>query len=325
MAMSVSVALATYNGVRFVGAQVASILEQTHPPAEVIVSDDGSADGTLDRIRDEFDRRPKHSTRLILLGDGGHLGVTGNFERALEACSGDLIALADQDDLWRPDRLEIAKALFEADDSALFTHSDARLIGPNGDSLGLSLFEALPFNARDRAEVAAGRAFDVYLRRNLATGATVLLRRRLLDSVLPIPVGWVHDEWLAIVAAALGGVRVIEEPLIDYRQHGGNAIGVAEPTLAYRVARMLAPRGDRYRVLAERAEELVARLEELLVSESVLTLARSKARFEIVRKGLPEQRLARIPAVLREYRAGSYATLSSQGDLDVIRDILQPS
>jgi hypothetical protein len=145
----------------------------------------------------------------------------------------------------------------------------------------------------------------------------------LLASTLPFPTEWVHDEWLAIVAAATGEVRLLDEPLIDYRQHDENAIGAGKPTLGYRFGRMIAPRGTRYADLAARSAVLTARLDSLDVPERWRTLAQAKAAFEARRAAYPKSRLARVGAVLHERR--SYSTLSSQGSLDVVRDLIQPA
>ncbi|MCW4385015.1 glycosyltransferase family 2 protein [Salinibacterium sp. SYSU T00001] len=321
---TVSVALATYNGERFVAEQVTSILTQSRPPTELVVADDGSTDATLDVIRDVHGRLGA-SVALRVLEAEGRLGVTANFERALRACTGELIALSDQDDVWHPDRLAAAVPSFEVRPELLLQHSDARLVDGEGSPIGAGLLDALWVSPGERREIAEGRAFEANLRRNLVTGATVLLRRSLLEHALPIPDSWVHDEWLAIVAASTGQVELLDAALIDYRQHGGNQIGATKPTLRYRIGRMLEPRGDRYERLARRAQALAERLETLPVSPERRGAARDRARFDRVRAGLSRHRVARLGPVLREYRAGSYRRLSSQGTLDVARDLLQPA
>ena len=85
--------------------------------------------------------------------------------------------------------------------------------------------------------IHGGRAFDVFLRRNLVTGATTVLRRSLLAHAAPFPVEWLHDEWLAIIAAAIGRVDVLEDELIDYRQHESNQIGAQRDTFVRKVRR----------------------------------------------------------------------------------------
>jgi glycosyltransferase involved in cell wall biosynthesis len=324
MSLSVSVALATYNGAQFVEQQVRSILEQTHPPDELVVSDDGSSDATVELVESAIAATGLPGLRVVILRSGERLGVVGNFARAIEATSGDLVALSDHDDVWQPNRLSTVIPLFEREPRLLFSHADARLVGPDGASLGTTLLQSLGVRTKERDAIARGEAFEAYIRRNLATGATSMFRRSLLDAALPFPNEWVHDEWLAIIAAAIGEVRLVDEQLVDYRQHGSNEIGVEDPTVRYRVGRMLMRRGDRYEQLSVRSRLLADRLSQLNVAADVMALANDKARFEEARARYPASRLARIGPVLREFVAGSYRTLSSQGDLDVVRDLVQP-
>lgn len=321
---AISVALCTFNGARFIGQQLQSILDQTRAPEEIVISDDGSTDATLDVVRSVFTAAKKREITLRILESTNNLGVTANFERAVNACNGPLIALSDQDDIWHPDRLADAITAFD-DPALMLQHTNARLVDTHGEPLGVSLFEALRLSSGERQLIVEGNAFDVYIRRNVATGATMLFRKSLLEYALPFPAEWVHDEWLAIIAAAVGDVQLIQESLIDYRQHDSNQIGVKKSTLKYRVGRMVQPRGDRYFKLAARALVLCKRLDIIPASPEVRQRAQDRARFDDVRSTLPSARYLRIGTVLREWRKGSYSRLSSQRGLDVLRDILQPA
>jgi len=320
---SVSVALCTYNGAAYLGDQLRSILEQSVPPAEIVIADDGSTDGTLELIEGVIAAGPAVSIRL--LRGVAPLGVTRNFERAIRATTGDLVVLCDQDDVWHPDRVAVALRDFEASPGLLLWHSDARLVDGAGADLGFGLFESLALTSADIAEINDGDALAVYIRRNLVTGATAVIDRRLLSAALPFPDAWVHDEWLGAIAAATGRVHVSTTASIDYRQHSTNQIGVVRPTLRHRIGRMLEPRGDRYAILAARAEALVRRLETVGDHPAALRLAERKLEFEVERARYPQNRLARVRPVLRRLRSGSYRELSSQGTLDVVRDIIQPA
>ncbi|WP_309617135.1 glycosyltransferase family 2 protein [Salinibacterium sp.] len=321
--MRISVALATYNGAQFIEEQVASILRGSRVPEEVVLADDGSTDNTVELVRAAFGGS-RTSAQLHVLPAQVRLGVTANFERAVSACTGDIIVLSDQDDVWHEYRLAVAERSFEARPRLLLQHSDARLVDSAGKPLGVSLIDALTVRAGERLALDSGRAFQAYVRRNLATGATVAMRRKLIDLAAPFPPEWVHDEWLAIIAAALGEVEFVDSELIDYRQHDSNQIGVAKPTLSYRVGRMLEPRGERFVLLSARSQILVDRLAALPVAPGVLKLAEQKASFEARRAAMPDQRVRRLGAIVREVVRGSYGRLSSQGIIDVARDLIQP-
>lgn len=319
----VSVALCTHNGAEFLGEQLSSILGQSRPPHELVLSDDASTDGTVELAAGIMAGHPEVDFRV--LRNDPPLGVTKNFERAVKATTGELIALSDQDDVWHSGRLERIIAEFEARPELLLLHGDARLVDASGSPLGRALFEAIDTTAWELERINSGHAFEALVRRNLATGATVVFRRDLLERALPFPGSWVHDEWLAVIAAASGHgtVDFLAEPLVDYRQHGGNQIGARKLGPAGKLRRLMEPRRQRNARLVAAFDELERRLAQLPVAPDVLAVAREKAEHERVRNRYPEGRLRRVAPVLREFRTGRYA-LSGRGLPDVVRDLLQP-
>lgn len=320
MTARVSVALATYNGGRFISEQLRSILTQTAPVHEIVIADDGSRDDTVGIAREVL--ATFVGDVVVLEPERRSLGVTKNFERALRACTGDVIALADQDDVWHTDKLERMIAALGAD--GLLAFSDALLVGEHGQPLegNPRLFDGLGVTAWERERIAAGDAWSVFLRRNLVTGATAVMRRELLDLAGEFPEAWVHDEWLAIVAAANGGVRLLDEPTIDYRQHGANQIGMrAKLTWKIRFERLRAPRSQRNIRLFKRAQALAARAHEW--SEQAALDAEEKLAHETVRSELSPYRWDRISVVRRELKTGRYDRYGL-GKQDALRDLLQP-
>ena len=327
MTADISVALCTYNGAEYVEEQLASILEQARTPDELVVSDDGSSDGTLEVVAATVAAAAARgiAPEVVVLAGTAPSGVTANFERAVAKTTRPLIALSDQDDIWHADRLSTLAARFD-DEGLTFVHTDARLVDEGGAPLGSTLFESLELSDEELRLEERGRAFDALLRRNLATGATVVFRRELLARARPFPPEWVHDEWLAIIAAATGRVGVVRETTIDYRQHGANQIGVTEPTLRYKVRRMLEPRGDRNMKLAKQFAVLADRLETLgeAVPAAYVSAARQKADFEATRAAMPPNRIRRVGTVFGLARRRLYSRFASRGRLDIIRDLLQP-
>ncbi|MCU1441443.1 MAG: glycosyltransferase family 2 protein [Rhodoglobus sp.] len=323
---SVSVALCTHNGERFVGAQLDSIFAQTVVPVELVVSDDASTDSTLDIV---VERHAAHSAAggsvaLRILRNTQPLGVTGNFERAILACSSELIALSDQDDVWRSDRLERSLESFERGADVLLVHSDARLVDAAGTVVHPSLLDALEVSTEARRAIVSGDAFALLLHRNLMTGATMCIRRSLAQTAAPFPPGWVHDEWLAIIASAVGRIDLVQQPLIDYRQHGGNEIGAADLSLRVKLGRLVEPGADRNRRLLQRARSLAERLPLIAgVAPSRVEAAARKVLHEEARSALPASRLRRIGPVMREWRTGRYSAFGG-GLNDVARDLIQP-
>ena len=328
MTPSISVALCTHNGARFIGEQVRSICMQTLPPDEIVLSDDSSSDNCIEVAQATLEacmaERPGLSIPLRVIRNATALRVTKNFEQAVSACTGDLIALSDQDDVWHPERLARMAEEFAKRPDLLLLHTDARLVDGERRDLGQSLFHALEVERFELEWIHTGRAFDVFLRRNLVTGATTVFRRALLAHALPFPKEWVHDEWMAIVAAATGRVDVIEEALIEYRQHGGNQIGAQRDTFMAKVRKALASRGTTHATRALKAEQLLERLLSLgdLVAADTIRKLRDKLEHQRFRAALPPSRIARCVPVLREALTGRYNKFG-RGARGVVRDLFE--
>jgi len=326
--LEVSVALCTYNGARFLREQVGSICLQTRPPVEIVLSDDASRDGSVEVVRAAVAEcaaeRPGPPIALRVFENPVALRVVKNFEQAISACTSELIALSDQDDVWMPDRLALMVAHFEQDANLMLLHTDARLVDSERRDLNQTLFHALEVTPLELAQVHGGKAFDALLRRNLVTGATTVFRRALLADALPLPVEWVHDEWLAIVASTTARVDLLEQPLIEYRQHESNQIGARRDTFSEKVRKALASRGNTHVERAIKAELLLARLLQLgdRVPPEIIAKVRSKIVHQRFRAALPASRLSRIVPIAREAMTGRYDKFG-RGVRGVVRDLFE--
>lgn len=324
---SVSVALCTFNGEQYLTEQLDSISSQTAPPDEVVIADDGSTDATLEIVNAWAHTVP---ATVVVLDEPLRQGITANFERALEATTGAIVLLSDQDDVWQPDRVEQSRRILDGHTWGLVA-SDAPLIDGGSHDLGETIHSRLDLSVAEQASLAAGDLFNTALRRNLATGATVAVSRALWQAAQPFPSTWLHDEWLTMLAASADVAHWSNDPFISYRVHGSNVVGVTRPTLRYRIHRVLEPQRDRLERLASRASDLVDRWDELdplrqLVGDEVWrsrgSAVRAKAAFEAERASLPSRRLARLATVGRLARTGQYERFASRGRLDVLRDAL---
>lgn len=317
-----SVALCTYNGERFLGQQLDSLLGQTLLPHEIVVGDDASTDGTWGILQAFALRAGELGVQVRLLRRERNLGFVRNFSETLRQVTGDIVFLCDQDDAWLPEKIATMADRFRADPPLWLLCTDAWLVAADGSRLG-GLFEALELAGWERRALHEGRGFDVLLRRSMATGATAAFRRELLDVALPVGEGWVHDEWLAIVAAVAGRVDLLDHRLIDYRQHGGNQIGMRRRGLAEKWADLLRPREVQFRHEVGRLQALEAHLARLPAgTERLGSVAARRRHFErrlaLGRRG----RLARIPAIVREAWRGDYRRYGT-GLRSMFRDLLR--
>lgn len=207
----ISVAMATYNGEKYLCEQLDSILAQTYPNLEIIIVDDGSLDGTLS-ILSEYQQR---YTQITIFPNMINLGVVKSFERAIGLCSGDYVALADQDDVWFPNKIS---ELFEQIGSNLLIHSDDILVDDN-----LQILQASHFAWGKQSDKS--NFFDYLVNVNV-TGCTAMLSRELLNFTLPFKsYSLPHDWYLTYYAAYLGRVKLHLKPLLYYRQHAVNVSG----------------------------------------------------------------------------------------------------
>ncbi len=227
-ASGVSVAMCTYNGAAFVAEQLASIAAGDLLPDEVVVCDDCSTDQTP-AIVQRFAAGAPFEVRLEV--NRQNLGARENFAKAVGLCRGRWIALADQDDVWMPQKLRRLHAVLAGDPGVGLAFSDAVLVDAAGRDLGCRLWDAVRFTPGQRRRLRDGHALDVLLKHNVVTGATMAFAAAHRGLVLPVPPGWVHDGWFALLIAAVARCVAIDEPLVAYRQHAGQQIGAAKRSL----------------------------------------------------------------------------------------------
>ena len=218
----ISVAMCTYNGEKFIKEQLLSIMGQTQKIDELVICDDNSSDNTVEIIKDVLG---KSDVKFKIIKNDIQKGVTKNFENALINCSGDIIFLSDQDDVWIENKVELMCKEMKNKEDALLFFTDAYLVDENLNKLDKTLWEKIG--------IEDNYSFNVlgFLGKRFVTGATVAIRKELLKYTLPIPTCWIHDAWLAVNAALYGGIYAINEKTIFYRQHSSNVIGVRNKSI----------------------------------------------------------------------------------------------
>lgn len=302
---TISVALATYNGLPYLGSQLESMATQIRAPDEIVIGDDQSSDDTA-LVVERFAARhriPTHWQR-----NPTRVGSSRNFELVIGRCSGDIVVFADQDDLWMPHKLARLEAALAADPGAAYVFSDGLLIDGRGKALPGTLFGSLAFNATERAAFRAGSALGVLVKHNVVVGATLAVRRAALLRLLPFETGWVHDYYLALGLTALGRGIVLDEPLIHYRRHARQQIGVADITwkAAIRLARRQS--SEQSRLESVNFERLRLRLLALGVDRELCSLEvlSGKARFMAQRAEMRARPGGAPPLIWRALRDGGY-------------------
>lgn len=243
----VSVLLAAYQGEPWLSGQIASLQEQTEG-FRVLWQDDGSTDGTMNMLETVSASDPRFDPASQ---QGQHLGAAGNFLSLMAQDDAPCTALCDQDDLWQPDKLrrcltalQAAEARYGAD-TPLLVHHDCRVVDADGSVLHGSFFRHQGWDPR-------ANTLPRLLVQNNVTGCTCVMNaalRRLVAEHARAEEIFMHDWFIALTAAAFGHIVFVDEPLVDYRQHGANVLGASRTGLFRRgLAALRAPGRARERI-----------------------------------------------------------------------------
>jgi glycosyltransferase involved in cell wall biosynthesis len=202
--------MATFNGARYVEQQVASILGQLGEGDELVVSDDGSSDGTVAIVRAFADPR----VRLL---DGSFRSPLRNFEHAIRHARGDVVVLSDQDDVWLDNKLELVRELFAGEPARpLLVVLDAEVVDEDGATVYPSVLD----------KMGAGPGLLRNLWTNRYLGCCMAFSRDLLEVALPFPPGVdMHDIWLGQLCERVGTTSFVRVVTMRYRRHAGTATG----------------------------------------------------------------------------------------------------
>jgi glycosyltransferase involved in cell wall biosynthesis len=196
--------MATYNGASFIRQQIESILPQLEANDEFVFADDGSTDDTLSIIQSYQDNRFK----LINTGRTGSPAKA--FEVGLKHCTGNMIFLADQDDVWKPEKVIKITSLLKSFDLIL---TDCSIINEHNEKITDSFF----LTQRSRKGLLQNILYNSYM------GCCMAFHRKILDRALPFPVSLkAHDQWIGLIAERYFNVHFLDEPLVEYRRHGKN-------------------------------------------------------------------------------------------------------
>lgn len=324
---SVTVALCTFNGARYLGAQLDSLVRQTRLPDEVVVRDDGSTDGTQEIISAWSSRVPFPVT---VSHNSHRLGIPGNFWAALGDARGEIIALCDQDDVWHPERLERSTEVLDDDVTIGGTFTNGWCIDAAGCRSGPKLWDVAGFTTAERARFSAGHELSVLVDHPVVTGTTLTFRRELRESFFPWPM-IPHDYWISVAIATQRRLVMIDEPLVQYRLHDANTIGFPHhhhSFFSYRLAKGRDPMRLAGELAMEAALlggmiELCGRVGCTRVTSEQRRYAAGKLELIDFRRALPRQRLRRAPAVVGRAWRGDYSQFAN-GRSSWIYDLVRP-
>lgn len=201
----ISIALCTYNGEKHLEKQLDSLVNQTYRPIEIVAVDDRSSDRTLDILKSYAE---KYSFLKVIQNDE-NLGFVKNFEKAILQCSGDYIAMSDQDDIWLETKIE---TLYNQVDDYIMVYHNSVFIDEHDNVIG----EKKLYDHFGNHDFSSNIPF---LTANCIPGHTTMFRKELVPHLLPFHKDFYHDWWIAFVAVTIGKIKAIPDVLVKYRQH----------------------------------------------------------------------------------------------------------
>ena len=215
----VDVLLATYNGEKYLKEQIDSILEQTYSDFRLLISDDGSTDDTR-KILEEYKNK---DSRIQVFFQESNLGVVKNFEFLLKKVESAYYMFSDQDDIWKAEKIEKSLNKIENDNCDL-VYSDLEVVD---EKLNVT-YESYWKLKGIYNKIKKYNNFESLYLNNFVTGCTIISKKELIDTYLPLPNTSkyvLHDYWISLILSQNGKIDYIEEPLIKYRQHKNNKVG----------------------------------------------------------------------------------------------------
>ena len=220
MEEQVDILLASYNGKKYIEAQISSILNQTYKNIKLIISDDCSTDGTIDILK-KYAQKDK---RIQLHLQEKNLGVVKNIEFLLKNVTNNLYMLSDQDDVWLPEKIERSVKYLKENDADL-VFGDLRIVDEKLNTIYESFSKYMLLDRKINKYIGSKKLNYLY---NCVTGCTVLSKKKFIKEILPLPTiskYMIHDHWIGLIISFNGKLAYMPEQYILYRQHGNNEVG----------------------------------------------------------------------------------------------------
>lgn len=313
--LTISIAMTTYNGERFLQEQLDSFLQQTRLPDELVVCDDGSQDSTVTIVQSFVSKAP-FAVRLFV--NKTNLGFSKNFEKAIGLCNGDLIFCSDQDDIWLPEKIETFEKLFYECPEVGCLICDVEMVDENLKPLDIAMWIVRGFTPRLQKQFNQGKNLSVLFRVDFIQGCALAFRGELRHLILPIPPSWGFDYWIGFALSFFGEVRLIPRKLIKYRRHynqftsGQYQNGLQYLFFADKLSRFKKGTRDKFEQVLNRWIEA----RDYLILKNIFRISKinlidGKIQHLITRASLPDSFSKRLRNIVQEIALGRYQRYSN--------------
>ena len=307
----ISIAMATYNGEKFLREQIDSILDQTYKDIELVICDDCSKDSTREILK-EYEKK---DSRVKLFFNEQNLGFKKNFEKAISLCNGEYVALSDQDDVWELTKLEDSLKVFE-NENVKMTSTNSLFTDENLNSLNRTMKDHLGISTVPQGKEALIKHL---IHHNFIQGSTILAKRDFINSCLPIPEKVIfHDWWFGLNAALEDSFIYTDKATLKYRQNENTVTDHSKITFKDK----LKPVEYDYNEVIKDSEQRLCFIDRCLGSytdsEMIKYLQESKRYYESV----PEKKIYTIKYIAKYFDYIDWNHTKKQKRLYVIKRLL---
>ncbi len=310
---TLSIALCTYNGEKYLPTQWESLLKQERLPDEVVVCDDGSTDNTRALLRQFAQEAP---FRVVVVENEVQLGYNKNFEKALSLCTGDLVFICDQDDFWLPDKLAVMVEYMAANPMVQVAFCNAFEADENLTIQGEPFWNRVRLDAFQKERWKLGLSMEVLLDGNRMMGCATVIRQEFIAKLIPFPTdipGYIYDGWISLVGAAESAIQLVDRPLQLYRTHDNQQVGVRAEPVGPRISlrdRFVRDRSIKLEPLVKtrlQLQKIKEHLSERMPAQvEGMKQVERKLKHYTMRSTLPDNRLLRVWPVLSDLQQGLY-------------------
>lgn len=343
--MKISIALCTYNGEKFLSEQLASYLSQSRLPDELVICDDRSTDKTVEILQD-FAKTAPFEVKLFV--NEQNLGVTKNFEKAISLCTGEIIFLSDQDDVWLPEKLQIIENEFKKSPEISLIFTDAELVDEKLQPLGHNLWEFALWeysfsHSNSKQEFNPHVGFETLIFGRTVAGCNMAFRAKIVKILIPFPQMedfLIHDGWILLASSLFFKIKPFNQALVKYRQHANQQVGVPVEKPPYNPE----SRKEAFEVYTKDCQSALNRIKflkgicENIIKQDVADISPNVNPMKILnasynkfndaithysmRGDLPKNHLKRISKILPELFKGNYHRYSN-GTKSVLKDFIE--
>lgn len=311
--------MATFNGEPFIAEQLASIINQSIPPNEIIICDDSRNEFTFNAIAPFM---TIHPDLIKYHYNDKQLGVSKNFEKAISLTTGDIILLSDQDDVWKLNKIEKLIALLNSTPHCNGTFCNSELVDRNLISLNVTHWSLRGFRGNKGSLCSSDNMLDFFLKRVPAAGHNMVFNAKLKNILLPFPdLIECHDTWIGLIIATISRWSFIDDTLTKFRQHSDNVSEIGRHSKLKEAIASI--KNDTFTWHLSLYNELIERLSQsdYHIEAKVTNLLTDRRNHSAARDKMNCNILKRLPHILAEIKNKRYFKYG-RGWKSVIQDLL---